>query len=125
MVKARELLAAAASLQSTVWASATEHQKPITAAAIESGNPFNAEFDELAKDILHQWRVPGMSIAVVDGDHVYAKASLSGNRHLFGADHDPGLRSGNSSRHPCNARHALLRRLNHEGPDRSYPRPPH
>ena len=36
---------------------------------------FDEKFDALAQDTLDEWQVPGLSIAVVDGDQTFAKVS--------------------------------------------------
>ena len=36
-------------------------------------NPLNAEFDNLVNEIIADWHVPGLSIAVVSGEQVFAK----------------------------------------------------
>jgi hypothetical protein len=38
-------------------------------------NPFTTEVDILAREIMGEWHVPGVSMAVVDGSKTYAKAS--------------------------------------------------
>ena len=48
--------------------------------AISTTNPFDTEFDELVIDDLANWHVPGLSIAVVSGDQVFAKVC---NSHMF------------------------------------------
>ena len=39
-------------------------------------SPFDAEFAKLAKETLELWHVPGVSIAVVDGDDTWAEVSF-------------------------------------------------
>ncbi|KFX90569.1 hypothetical protein O988_08131 [Pseudogymnoascus sp. VKM F-3808] len=36
-------------------------------------NPLDKTFDELVKTLLEEWHVPGMSVAVIDGDQTFAK----------------------------------------------------
>ncbi|KAK3945584.1 penicillin-binding protein 4 [Diplogelasinospora grovesii] len=36
-------------------------------------SPFTADFEKLAKETLEKWHVPGLAIAVVDGDHVVSQ----------------------------------------------------
>lgn len=36
-------------------------------------SPFTAEFDEAVTHLLNQWHVPGLSIAVIDGDETFSK----------------------------------------------------
>lgn len=33
--------------------------------------PFDTEFDALVKEALEEWKVPGMSIAVIHGPNTY------------------------------------------------------
>lgn len=35
--------------------------------------PLTAQFDELVKRTLEEWKVPGLSIAIVEGDQTWAK----------------------------------------------------
>ncbi|KAM4054610.1 beta-lactamase [Hirsutella rhossiliensis] len=80
MVKARRVLSAAAVLQPVVNGAIAGHeQKPLGSAqpgdkGLKRENPYTADYDALASKILDQWHVPGMSIAVVDGDDIFAKA---------------------------------------------------
>lgn len=39
-------------------------------------NPFNDEFNQLVHEQLNRWHVPGLSVAVVDGDQTWAKVGL-------------------------------------------------
>lgn len=36
-------------------------------------NPLDETFDALARTLLEEWHVPGMSVAVIDGDQTFAK----------------------------------------------------
>jgi hypothetical protein len=38
-------------------------------------SPLNIKFDALVEGLLEKWHVPGISIAVVDGDKTYSKVS--------------------------------------------------
>ncbi|KAJ6439387.1 penicillin-binding protein [Purpureocillium lavendulum] len=74
------LFAAGAATTLAASAGTRDGQKPLGGASSNTGgegsksrDPFTADFQALAKDILGQWKVPGMSIAVVDGDEVFAK----------------------------------------------------
>lgn len=40
-------------------------------------SPLTEEFGAFAKDVLDQWKVPGISIAVVDGDDVFSQVRSS------------------------------------------------
>ena len=45
-------------------------QKPLT-ETLES--PLNAKFDELVEDLLQHFKVPGLSIAVINNGKIYTK----------------------------------------------------
>lgn len=36
-------------------------------------SPLNAEFEKFVHETLQKWHVPGMAIAVVDGEHTWAE----------------------------------------------------
>ena len=40
-------------------------------------SPFSHSFDELVSHNLDHWRVPGISVAVVDGNETYGKVCFS------------------------------------------------
>lgn len=40
-----------------------------------SSNPLNDEFAKYVKETLEEWKVPGLSIAVIDGDEIFAEVS--------------------------------------------------
>ena len=48
-------------------------QKPLGGGEAASDNPFNPEFDQFVADLLERWHVPGVAIAVVDGEETYTK----------------------------------------------------
>lgn len=92
MVRSRGVLSAAATvavLQPGVnGATAGHEQKPFGSGQTgdtgsKGENPFTADFNALAEDILDQWNVPGMSIAVVDGEDVFAKVGSVTNLFLL------------------------------------------
>jgi hypothetical protein len=39
-------------------------------------NPFDADFEKFALSKLEEWHVPGLSIAVIDGDETWSAVSL-------------------------------------------------
>ncbi len=45
----------------------------------KSSGPFDEAFEKLAHATLDLWHVPGISIAVVDGDDVWAEVSSDSN----------------------------------------------
>ncbi|KAL7817510.1 beta-lactamase/transpeptidase-like protein [Trichoderma aethiopicum] len=47
----------------------SEYHEPAPA----KGNPLTAEFGDFVREQLDKWRVPGIAVAVVDGDEVYAE----------------------------------------------------
>lgn len=52
--------------------SALEAQEPLRG---NSAGPLNAKFRSLVNESLQSWHVPGLSIAVIDGDDVWAEVS--------------------------------------------------
>lgn len=56
---------------------ATRHnwdgQKPLEKTSITDGNPFNTEVNEFVNDVMERWKIPGMSVAVIDGESVYTQ----------------------------------------------------
>lgn len=69
------LAAAVAIAGSRVNAAAYVHeQKPITRqGSTASGNPLTAEFGDFVREQLEKWKVPGVALAVIDGDDVYTE----------------------------------------------------
>lgn len=51
-----------------------DKQKPLDKGPSSSSDPFNDELADFVGDVMNRWKIPGMSVAVVDGDHVYSKA---------------------------------------------------
>lgn len=51
-------------------------QKPLGDSSAVSKDPFNDEFAEFARETLEHWKVPGVSIAAIDGDDVYAEVNI-------------------------------------------------
>lgn len=39
---------------------------------------FSAEFDQLVRDLTVEWNVPGLAIAVIQGDEIYKRVNLPG-----------------------------------------------
>ncbi|KAL8922714.1 MAG: hypothetical protein Q9208_005027 [Pyrenodesmia sp. 3 TL-2023] len=39
----------------------------------QQSSPFSSDFDEHVAELLHRWRVPGLSIAIVDGNDTFSK----------------------------------------------------
>jgi hypothetical protein len=50
------------------------------------GSPFNEGFGQFAIDTLLEWYVPGLAIAVVDGDNSWAAVSLGSCLSCFVSD---------------------------------------
>lgn len=48
-------------------------QKPLSYGSTSDRNPFTKEFGEFAKQTLEEWHVPGLSIAAIDDDRVFAE----------------------------------------------------
>jgi hypothetical protein len=49
-------------------------QQPLREDEKEKG-PFDKDFERLANQTLERWKCPGLSIAVVDGDDIWAAVS--------------------------------------------------
>lgn len=57
---------------------AANAQKPITSQEpAASGNPLTSEFAEFVLQTLDEYKVPGVAVAVVDGDEIYAEVSVA------------------------------------------------
>jgi CubicO group peptidase (beta-lactamase class C family) len=41
----------------------------------DARTPFDETFDAFVEKLLQEWHVPGMSVAVIDGDQTFAKVS--------------------------------------------------
>ncbi|OAR02780.1 hypothetical protein LLEC1_07920, partial [Akanthomyces lecanii] len=48
-------------------------QKPVLLKNGSSGNPLNGDIAKFVAESLDTWRVPGMAVGVVDGDHIYTE----------------------------------------------------
>lgn len=59
---------------------ASDRQKPLATVTIGSENPFNDDLRKLIGNIMERWKIPGMSVAVVDGDNVYTEVSTAPRR---------------------------------------------
>ncbi len=42
----------------------------------QNASPFTKDFDALVKELLEEWHVPGIAIAVVDGDETWSKVGI-------------------------------------------------
>lgn len=63
------------------YANARSDQKPISEHGSDaSGSPLTSEFGSFVLEQLEKWRVPGVAVAVIDGDDVYAE--VRGLSHL-------------------------------------------
>lgn len=58
-------------------------QKVLSAPAGSGGDekegatrPFDSDFEAFAKEALDRWHVPGVAVAVVDGEDIWAEVSL-------------------------------------------------
>ncbi|KAK5995069.1 hypothetical protein PT974_03462 [Cladobotryum mycophilum] len=68
------LMALSLGLLTSVNATAHGPQKPIIGdSPLPGPDPFTKEFATFVHQQLDQWKVPGVSIAVIDGDQVYAE----------------------------------------------------
>ncbi len=53
----------------------TKRTQPKIIASSNEDGPLNKKFEELVIDTLELWHVPGVSVAVVDGEETYAQVS--------------------------------------------------
>lgn len=51
----------------------SDSQKPIVQKHGHSGNPLNKDMAKFVQEALDVWRVPGMAVGVIDGDHIYTE----------------------------------------------------
>lgn len=59
-------------------ANAQDEQKPIASPEhTASGNPLTSEYKEFVLERLDEWKVPGVAVAVIDGDEVYAEVNIT------------------------------------------------
>jgi CubicO group peptidase (beta-lactamase class C family) len=62
---------------------ARNEQKPIASQEhTTGGNPLTSEFAKLVLEGLDEWKVPGVAVAVIDGDEVYAEVSVAYYTHV-------------------------------------------
>lgn len=54
-----------------------DRQKPLAIATAGSRNPFDDDLGNFIDDLMERWKIPGMSVAVVDGDDVYAEVGTA------------------------------------------------
>ncbi|KAI5866381.1 hypothetical protein GGS23DRAFT_556856 [Durotheca rogersii] len=54
---------------------ADEPRKAGGGRAAERGNPLDADFAAFARAALDRWHVPGVAVAVLDGDQIWAEVS--------------------------------------------------
>jgi CubicO group peptidase (beta-lactamase class C family) len=70
----RATVAASLICATTTAAESQKHLGPDDKTAT-SANPFTDEFASFAKETLEDWKVPGVAIAVIDDDDIYAEVS--------------------------------------------------
>lgn len=59
----------------TMAGQAVADQKPLTSHDAASANPFTEKFNSYVAELMEEWKVPGFSIAVVDGDDIFSKVN--------------------------------------------------
>jgi hypothetical protein len=64
-------------------------------------------FDELVQRTIDEWKVPGLSIAVVQGDEIYAKVLDHCPTDKGAAHHALGLRIRDPTKHRVHHQHTL------------------
>jgi hypothetical protein len=60
-----------------------EENSPAAYADAGGKNPFTKEFGTFVKEILEKWKVPGMSLAVIDGEDIYAEVAAPDSFTFF------------------------------------------
>lgn len=50
-------------------------EAPAPVEAVPAKNPLTEEFGKFAKEQLEQWKVPGVSLAIIDGQDIFAEVS--------------------------------------------------
>ena len=55
-----------------VFASATPNQKPLGG---DKQSPFSKDFKNIVEETLNKWKVPGVSIGVIDGDDIWTEVN--------------------------------------------------
>lgn len=59
-------------------ADAQNEQKPIAYQEhTAGGSPLTSEFSEFVLERLDEWKVPGVAVAVIDGDEIYTEVSTT------------------------------------------------
>ena len=101
----------------TMAAQVVADQKPLTSNDASSANPFTEEFNSYVAELMEEWRVPGLSIAVVDGDKIFSKVNEPWN-HALSITEQLGLWLRNTPRCPGDARNLVFHGFNFQSPDR-------
>jgi hypothetical protein len=60
-----------------------EENSPAAHGDTGGENPFKKEFGTFVKEMLETWKVPGMSLAIIDGEHIYAEVTALNNSAVF------------------------------------------
>lgn len=84
-------------------------------------NLLTSEVADFVKEHMDFWKIPGMAIAVVDKDDVFTQVCAASSRldsDVFLTVMSAGVRLRGTARQESDSRHALLRRIDHQGPDR-------
>ena len=50
-----------------------QQQKPVLGVGVSSNSYITSDFDSFVKDTLEEYHVPGLSLAIVDGDNISTK----------------------------------------------------
>lgn len=93
-------------------------QKPLSDGHLPGRNPFDDKFGAFVKDTLDEWHVPGLSIAVIDHDQVFAEVNTPvmtrWNDSNPLANTTLGLRDCDFPRHSGYPRNNMVRRFHYE-----------
>jgi hypothetical protein len=64
-------------VNAAAYSNAQNAQRPISAQGVAaSRSPLTSEFADLVLKTLDEWKVPGVAVAVIDGDEVYAEVRV-------------------------------------------------
>lgn len=91
-------------------------------ATVKHGDPFTNDFAKFVDGVMEDWKVPGMSIAVIDGDDVYTEVYYPYKYPPSLSVLNPvGLRLRDTAECTGYAGNPVHDRLNFESLHRSYP----
>lgn len=96
----------------------------------QSKNPFTGDFNNYVDELMDEWKLAGMAVAVIDGDDTFTHVRTSHLTHTKSImkhtlTKTPGIRTLQPPRHKSHARNTLVRWINNQSPARGLALPPH